>query len=53
VAAGIDQEHAPAVATLTLAAFRGLVLDLVATGDRERTTAAARRLAAALVPAHP
>jgi AcrR family transcriptional regulator len=49
-AAGIDRERAPAVATLTLAAFRGLVLDLVATGDRERTTAAARVLAAALVP---
>ncbi|MEU6217679.1 hypothetical protein ABZ845_09180 [Streptomyces sp. NPDC047022] len=46
----VGREHASAVATLSLAAFRGLLLDLVATGDRERTTAAARALAAALVP---
>jgi AcrR family transcriptional regulator len=50
VTAGIDPEHAPAAATVTLAAFRGLLFDLVATGDRERTTAAAHALAAALLP---
>jgi AcrR family transcriptional regulator len=50
LAAGVDAERAPAAATLTLAAFRGLLLDLVATGDHERTTAGARALAAALVP---
>jgi AcrR family transcriptional regulator len=53
MAAGIDPDRAPGAATLTLAAFRGLVLDLVATGDRERTTAGALALAAVLVPPPP
>jgi AcrR family transcriptional regulator len=49
LAAGMDPDRAPAAATATLATFRGLLLDLVATGDRERTTAAARVLAATLL----
>ncbi|ANP56473.1 AcrR family transcriptional regulator [Streptomyces griseochromogenes] len=54
VAAGIvDPERSFALATLTLAAFRGLLLDLVATGDRDRTSAAARALAAALAAPRP
>ncbi|MER5792288.1 TetR/AcrR family transcriptional regulator [Streptomyces sp. NPDC001980] len=54
VAAGVaDRERASALATLTLAAFRGLLLDLVATGDRDRTSAAARALAETLITARP
>jgi AcrR family transcriptional regulator len=49
-AAGIDPDIAPAAATATLATFRGLLLDLAATGDHERTTAGARVLAAGLLP---
>ncbi|MFK0153524.1 hypothetical protein ACIQVK_15805 [Streptomyces sp. NPDC090493] len=49
----VDREHASALATLTLAAFRGLLLVLVATGDRDRTSAAARALAGALVTTRP
>jgi AcrR family transcriptional regulator len=50
VAAGTAPDRAPAVATATLAAFRGLLFDLLATGDLERTTAAVQALAAALFP---
>jgi AcrR family transcriptional regulator len=53
IAAGIEPERAAGAATLTLAAFRGLVLDLIATGDRERATAGAQALAAALAPTRP
>ncbi|MGR4064920.1 MAG: TetR family transcriptional regulator [Vulcanimicrobiaceae bacterium] len=37
---GCDPRTARAIATVTLAIFRGLLLDLAATGDRERVDAA-------------
>ena len=38
--AGCPPQEAPAVATLLLGAMRGLVLDLLVTGERERVEAA-------------
>lgn len=43
VAAGSDPDRARAEARLGLAVFRGLLLDLLATGDREGVTAALER----------
>ena len=45
VDAGCKPDRAEPLAAMVLATFRGLVLDLVATGDRDRTTAAANELA--------
>jgi AcrR family transcriptional regulator len=43
VAAGIPEEQARAEARLGLAVYRGLLLDLLATGDHEGVTAAVER----------
>jgi AcrR family transcriptional regulator len=43
--------HDPAVPTALLAALRGGMLDLLATGDAARTTTGVRRQVAALIPA--
>lgn len=45
VSAGCDPARATPLAGLVLSAFRGLILDLVATGDRDRATSSARELA--------
>ena len=50
VRAGQTPEHARAVARLGLAASRGLLLDLLATGDREGVDAAMDLLIDAFVP---
>jgi AcrR family transcriptional regulator len=42
IARGVDPEAAPAVARLGIAVTRGLLLDLLATGDRERVDEAMR-----------
>jgi AcrR family transcriptional regulator len=46
VSAGCDPVRATPLAGLVLATFRGLILDLVATGDRARGAASVRELAA-------
>src|ERR1700751_4252543 len=43
-AAGVSRAHAQTLATLALAAVRGLHLDLLATGERKRTEAAFREM---------
>lgn len=43
VALGCPAEEAPAFATVALATLRGLVIDLLATGERERVDAAFER----------
>jgi AcrR family transcriptional regulator len=43
VALGCPEEEAPAFATLALATLRGLVIDLLATGERERVNEAFER----------
>lgn len=48
--AGLDEQSATAQATLYLAVLRGLLLDLHATGDRERTDAALQALLAGASP---
>jgi AcrR family transcriptional regulator len=45
----LGPDHGPVDRTAVLAALRGGLLDLLATGDVERTTAAVRRQVAALV----
>lgn len=45
--AGVPEQDAPAVATFVFGAIRGLQLDLLSTGDRERVDAAFERLLAA------
>lgn len=45
VADGLAEEQASAVATLLVAAFRGLMLDLLGTGERERVDAGFQMLA--------
>jgi hypothetical protein len=42
----VPAEQADAIATLMVAAFRGLMLDLLTTGDRERVDAGAQVLVA-------
>lgn len=44
VRAGVPAREAPAVATFVFGAIRGLQLDLVSTGDRERVDAAFERI---------
>jgi AcrR family transcriptional regulator len=46
VEAGVDEATARAEARLGLAVYRGLLLDLLATGDREGVTAAVERFIA-------
>jgi AcrR family transcriptional regulator len=53
VRAGESPEHARAVARLGLAASRGLLLDLLATGDREGVDAAMNLLIDAFTPGAP
>lgn len=43
IALGCPQEEAPAFATVALATLRGLVIDLLATGEQERVDAAFER----------
>lgn len=50
---GLGHDAARDRATLTVAVVRGLLLDLLATGDRERVDAALAEAAALLVPAAP
>lgn len=50
-AAGLDRDPARDRATLTVAVVRGLLLDLLATGDRARVEAALVEAASLLVPA--
>jgi AcrR family transcriptional regulator len=45
----LGPDHGPTEATAVLAALRGGMLDLLATGDTERTTAAVRRQVTALL----
>jgi hypothetical protein len=42
---GVPEEQAGAIATLVLAAFRGLILDLLQTGERKRVDSAFEVLA--------
>ncbi len=51
VAVGVPAREAPRQATLLIAVHRGLLLDLLATGDRERVDASHRQLIADLTRA--
>jgi AcrR family transcriptional regulator len=52
-ASGVSQPDAGQLATLIVASYRGLLLDLLITGDRDRTDAALERLADCVVSASP
>jgi len=53
VAEGHDEQRALSLATLVLAAFRGLELDLLTTGDRGRVDDAMRELVSAIAATLP